>query len=315
MCRYGLVGPNGYGKTTVLRFLAERRLPVPDHISCLHVEQEVPASHRSALSTVLAADTQRAALAADLERIQCMLDSVTAEVSDTSLIGCVCGRHDFHLRYLTLPLSCWLSASLPTEYSACEWDAYDLVSQGRVSSLEKSLESLGERLEKLHHFELSGLQFDDNDDEAVARQTAADRELFVTLTESKSQAEQELSKAREWLVSAQKLETAEENGADAHDSESMALILEMEQLYEQLDAISADAAESRACKVLAGLGFSSEMQQSVFLLFCLLHCSEDISFMVGGLTVGFLVIFYRMVGLLTDERHSSSAEVGVCVSR
>jgi hypothetical protein len=39
--RYGLVGPNGYGKTTVLRFLALRRLPVPAHISVLHVEQEV----------------------------------------------------------------------------------------------------------------------------------------------------------------------------------------------------------------------------------------------------------------------------------
>lgn len=39
--RYGLVGPNGYGKTTVLRFLAERKLPIPEHISCLHVEQEV----------------------------------------------------------------------------------------------------------------------------------------------------------------------------------------------------------------------------------------------------------------------------------
>lgn len=89
--RYGLVGPNGYGKTTVLRFLAERRLPIPEHISCLHVEQEVQASHRSALATVLAADTERAALAAELERVECMLDPVTAQVS------CSCGAWQYIL--------------------------------------------------------------------------------------------------------------------------------------------------------------------------------------------------------------------------
>ena len=78
--RYGLVGPNGYGKTTVLRFLAERRLPIPEHMSCLHVEQEVKASHLSALATVLAADTERAGLAPQLERVHCMLDPITAQV-------------------------------------------------------------------------------------------------------------------------------------------------------------------------------------------------------------------------------------------
>lgn len=39
--RYGLVGNNGIGKSTLLRALSRREVPIPTHISILHVEQEV----------------------------------------------------------------------------------------------------------------------------------------------------------------------------------------------------------------------------------------------------------------------------------
>lgn len=39
--RYGLVGQNGIGKSTLLRALSRREVAVPHHISILHVEQEV----------------------------------------------------------------------------------------------------------------------------------------------------------------------------------------------------------------------------------------------------------------------------------
>lgn len=39
--RYGLVGNNGVGKSTLLRALSKREIPIPTHISILHVEQEV----------------------------------------------------------------------------------------------------------------------------------------------------------------------------------------------------------------------------------------------------------------------------------
>jgi ATP-binding cassette subfamily F protein 3 len=39
--RYGLVGNNGIGKSTLLRALSRREIAVPTHISILHVEQEV----------------------------------------------------------------------------------------------------------------------------------------------------------------------------------------------------------------------------------------------------------------------------------
>jgi ATP-binding cassette subfamily F protein 3 len=50
--RYGLVGQNGIGKSTLLRALARREVSIPTHISILHVEQEVsPLIHRYPRST------------------------------------------------------------------------------------------------------------------------------------------------------------------------------------------------------------------------------------------------------------------------
>ena len=48
--RYGLVGQNGIGKSTLLRALARRELAIPTHISILHVEQEVRVLALSLLS-------------------------------------------------------------------------------------------------------------------------------------------------------------------------------------------------------------------------------------------------------------------------
>lgn len=39
--RYGLVGQNGIGKSTLLRALSRREVAIPTHISILHVDQEV----------------------------------------------------------------------------------------------------------------------------------------------------------------------------------------------------------------------------------------------------------------------------------
>ena len=39
--RYGLIGRNGVGKSTLLRHIAMREVPIPSHITILFVEQEV----------------------------------------------------------------------------------------------------------------------------------------------------------------------------------------------------------------------------------------------------------------------------------
>tara|TARA_B100000513_G_scaffold71704_2_gene28805 strand:+ start:11334 stop:13796 length:2463 start_codon:yes stop_codon:yes gene_type:complete len=80
--KYGLVGRNGVGKTTLLRHLADGRIPLPPFINVVHVEQEIPflpyvAPHfshispfilffqeiagddRSALATITDADEER----------------------------------------------------------------------------------------------------------------------------------------------------------------------------------------------------------------------------------------------------------------
>jgi hypothetical protein len=65
--RYGLVGNNGTGKSTLLRFLAEQpcRLPVPANLDVLLVEQETAASDVPVVEQVLAADTVRTELLAE----------------------------------------------------------------------------------------------------------------------------------------------------------------------------------------------------------------------------------------------------------
>ncbi|KAF7242660.1 ATP-binding cassette sub-family F member 3 [Varanus komodoensis] len=60
--RYGLVGRNGLGKTTLLKMIASRSLRIPSHISILHVEQEVAGDDTPALQSVLECDTTRESL-------------------------------------------------------------------------------------------------------------------------------------------------------------------------------------------------------------------------------------------------------------
>lgn len=54
--RYGLVGRNGLGKTTMLRMISMKQLKIPAHITILHVEQEVVGDDTIALASVLECD-------------------------------------------------------------------------------------------------------------------------------------------------------------------------------------------------------------------------------------------------------------------
>jgi len=57
--KYGLVGPNGIGKSTFLRFLSAREIDgIPDTVSFYHVEQEIEKNNNSVLLNVLQADLE-----------------------------------------------------------------------------------------------------------------------------------------------------------------------------------------------------------------------------------------------------------------
>ncbi|KAM5565548.1 ABC transporter F family member 4-like [Rosa sericea] len=68
--RYGLVGPNGMGKSTLLKLLAWRKIPVPKNIDVLLVEQEVVGDDRSALEAVVSANEQLVKLREEVAALQ-----------------------------------------------------------------------------------------------------------------------------------------------------------------------------------------------------------------------------------------------------
>ncbi|KAK6247655.1 hypothetical protein QUC31_019220 [Theobroma cacao] len=68
--RYGLVGPNGMGKSTLLKLLAWRKIPVPKNIDVLLVEQEVVGDDRSALQAVVSANEELVRLREEVTVLQ-----------------------------------------------------------------------------------------------------------------------------------------------------------------------------------------------------------------------------------------------------
>merc|ERR1712029_35333 len=83
--RYGLVGPNGHGKTTLLRHIGTKSLQIPPNIDVLYCEQEVVATDDSALETVLMADVKRTELlkeCKDLEKSQEKGKDVTERLNE-----------------------------------------------------------------------------------------------------------------------------------------------------------------------------------------------------------------------------------------
>ncbi|CAF3431058.1 unnamed protein product [Rotaria sp. Silwood1] len=73
--RYGLVGPNGMGKTTLLKHISNRQLAIPPNIDVLLCEQEVQADEKTALEILLMADKKRLSLLEEQKRLESQLET------------------------------------------------------------------------------------------------------------------------------------------------------------------------------------------------------------------------------------------------
>ncbi|XP_029590915.1 ATP-binding cassette sub-family F member 1 isoform X2 [Salmo trutta] len=80
--RYGLVGPNGKGKTTLLKHIANRVLSIPPNIDVLLCEQEVIADDTPAVQAVLKADTRRLKLLEEERQLQALLEKGEDSVAE-----------------------------------------------------------------------------------------------------------------------------------------------------------------------------------------------------------------------------------------
>lgn len=83
--RYGLLGPNGHGKTTILRHIISGQLPHPATWDVLLVEQEAKATERSVMEEVLSADAEGTRLVSEERRLMEELENATEDEQITSI--------------------------------------------------------------------------------------------------------------------------------------------------------------------------------------------------------------------------------------
>lgn len=82
--RYGLVGRNGIGKTTLLKMISSGQLRIPSGINLLAVEQEVEGDDTRVIDAVLASDKRRQALIEKEKLLQTRLNKESLSETEKS---------------------------------------------------------------------------------------------------------------------------------------------------------------------------------------------------------------------------------------
>merc|ERR1711972_26238 len=81
--RYGLIGPNGSGKTSMLAALGNREIEIPGHIDMYFLNREAPVSNKTSLECVLDVDKERIKLEKLAEElVMCTDDESHEELMD-----------------------------------------------------------------------------------------------------------------------------------------------------------------------------------------------------------------------------------------
>jgi ATP-binding cassette, subfamily F, member 2 len=88
--RYGLLGRNGCGKSTLMKALGARAIPIPGGIDTFHLKEEVePSDTMTALDAVMSVDEERARLEKEAEDLNTAITALTeaAERGETNFGG------------------------------------------------------------------------------------------------------------------------------------------------------------------------------------------------------------------------------------
>lgn len=208
--RYGLVGPNGKGKSTLMKLLAKRQLPVPKNIDVLLVEQEVVGDDRSALQAVVSADQELMELRAEETRLRALAEKEGEEAESTG--------------------------------QAVEGD----VEMGKE---EVDVDEDGEEV---------GGALEGDDDFAERRGSGRASKKLSGKDKHQSKARGKGVKGK--TKGAAVREKDEFTQASLVEEDSMTAGEKLAAVYERMQIIGAEAAEARASKILAGLGFTKDMQ-------------------------------------------------------
>jgi ATP-binding cassette subfamily F protein 2 len=74
--RYGLIGLNGCGKSTMMKVIAGRQVPIPKQIDIYHLEKEIDATEESAIDAVVSN------IDAEVARLETLVDEITDAGAD-----------------------------------------------------------------------------------------------------------------------------------------------------------------------------------------------------------------------------------------
>lgn len=82
--RYGLLGRNGCGKSTMMNVLGARGVPIPDNIDIFHLKHEIEPSDMTALEAVLTVDEERNRLQTEADMLSDLMASEDPDKGDVN---------------------------------------------------------------------------------------------------------------------------------------------------------------------------------------------------------------------------------------
>uniref|UniRef100_A0A7S3K1Y0 ATP-dependent transporter ycf16 n=1 Tax=Aureoumbra lagunensis TaxID=44058 RepID=A0A7S3K1Y0_9STRA len=85
--RYGLIGKNGSGKSTVMNVIGARAVPIPESIDIFHLTNEYPPTDDTALQAVMKVDAERAKIEAEIDQLNDALADAAVIHQSSEIIG------------------------------------------------------------------------------------------------------------------------------------------------------------------------------------------------------------------------------------